>query len=237
MYLIRQIEKLTLLITVGALFLTCLVLPIGSAGKETLDAASPQLVKRVATRNSDANDRSLIHPGKSVGLLSLGDREDRARTIFPVKPNIDQEWPDECGTKINWVDLNNQPVGNVFIRILDSRVLQIESATTGYHTPKGLRVGASPTNVRKNYPGLRAYVLDGPTPVALGIAPLIFWVDWRAGLAFVFASGKRDRRRYLYSIIVFKPKGRFCADGYTTDSPDWRELTPYSLGISTENNQ
>jgi hypothetical protein len=111
LYLIRQIEKLTLLITVGALFLTCLVLPIGSAGKETLDAASPQLVKRVATRNSDANDRSLIHPGKSVGPLSLGDSEDHARAIFPVKPNIDQEWPDECGTEINWVDLNNRPVG------------------------------------------------------------------------------------------------------------------------------
>jgi hypothetical protein len=201
--LIRQIEKPTLLITVGALFLTWLALPICSAGKEPWDAASPLLVKRVATRNADAKDLSLIHPGKSVGPLSLGESEDHARAIFPVKANIDQEWPDECGTEINWVDLNNRPAGNVFIRIIDSRVLQIESATTRYQTPKGLRVGASPANVRKNYPGLRAYVLDGPTPVALGIAPLIFWVDWRAGLAFVFASGKRDHRRYLYSIIVF----------------------------------
>jgi hypothetical protein len=233
---IIKLEKPILPRVVGALLFIGLVPSIQSVVGDSPDADPPQIVKRFATmRNAGMNDRSII-PGKSVGPLSLGDSEDQAGAVFPYKPTVDQKWSDECGPEINWVDLDSQPVGNVFIRFLNSQVSQIEVATTRYHTPEGLRTGASPVEVRRKYPGLRAYVLDRAFD-AFGTAPLIFWVDWKAGLAFVFVSGKRNHRRYLYSIIVFKPEGGFCADQYNTDSPDWRELAPYSLELSTTNNQ
>lgn len=146
---ITKSEKPILPKVVGALLFIWLVLSIQSAVGDSSDAGPPQIVKRFATmRNAGANDRSII-PGKSVGLLSLGDSEDQARAVFPYKPTVDQKWSDECGPEINWVDLDNHPMGNVFIRFLNSQVSQIEVATTRYHTPKGLRAGASPVEVRR----------------------------------------------------------------------------------------
>ena len=67
-----------------------------------------------------------------------------------------------------------------------------------------------------------------------GGLPLIFWVDWHRGLAFVLASARRGAR-YLYSIIVFKPGDKFCPEGQNPDSPDWHELRPYTLDLPNAN--
>jgi hypothetical protein len=65
--------------------------------------------------------------------------------------------------------------------------------------------------------------------MAFGGGSLIYWIDWSKGLAFFFASTRDTHQRYLYSIIVFKPGGKFCPERRSTKSPDWIELAPYSL--------
>ena len=173
---------------------------------------------------------SLIRPGASIGPLRLGDRRDRALRVFPFKSGVDEESDTEkCGSEYLWVDSENEKKGNVFIRFQGSRVFQIEAATTRFHTGEGIRPLDSPTQVQRYYRGLRAYALRRNSPLALGGGPLIFWVDWDRGVAFTFATGRRDQKRYLYSIIVFRPGSKFCPYGESIHSPDWRELKPYSL--------
>jgi hypothetical protein len=142
------------------------------------------------------NDDLLIEPGKRIGRLNLGNTRERALQLFPLKPNIDQEEGSEegeCGNEYLWVDLEQK--GNIFIRFQNSIVFQIESATTRFHTAEGIKVYNLPKEVRRNYRGLRAYALVGHSPDALGGKPLIFWVDWAKGIAFLFASTRRDHQR------------------------------------------
>ena len=184
-----------------------------------------------------ANDDAMIKPGASVGSLKLGDNRDRARQVFPFKTDVDQESDTEaCGTEYLWVDSENEQRGNVFIRFQKSEVFQIEAATTRFHTSEGIKALDSPGKVRQHYRGLKAYVLLHNSPMALGGGPLIFWVDWTKGLAFMFATERSETQRYLYSIAVFRPGGRFCPNGESTDSPDWHELRPYSLQAPKQSN-
>ncbi|PYX95889.1 MAG: hypothetical protein DMG71_07795, partial [Acidobacteria bacterium] len=71
-----------------------------------------------------------------MGALNLGDTRDRALKLFPFKPNVDQEFSQEsdCGTELLWVDTKNPNVGNMFIRMRNNIVFQIDSATTRYRT-------------------------------------------------------------------------------------------------------
>jgi hypothetical protein len=151
--------------------------------------------------------------------------------IFPFKSDVDEESGTEgCGSEYLWVDSENEARGNVFIRLRESRVFQIEAASTRFHTSEGVKPLDSPAKVQKFYRGLRAYVMLHNTPMALGGGPLIFWVDWAKGVAFSFATTRRrEGKRYLYSIAVFHTGGTFCPNGESTDSPDWHELKPYSL--------
>jgi len=139
---------------------------------------------------------------------------------------------DSCGNELIWDDSESHPEGNLIVAFQNSTVFQIEAGTPRYRTSEGVKAYDSPTKVRRMYPrGLRAYTAPSHGGDALGPLPLIFWVDWQRGISFFFASTRRERQRYLYSIIVFKPGGKFCPEGDNPDSPDWRELAPYSLEV------
>ena len=174
----------------------------------------------------------LILPGRSVGPLKLGDTRDRVGELFPYKKGVDQEFEQPgCGTEYLWVDLKNPRGGNVFIRLKEGRVFQIESATSRYRTVEGLSVYSSPKQIRKHYKNLKAYALLNKFSEALGGGPLIFWVDYSRGIAFAFAAERHSGKRYLYEIVVFKAASEFCPMGTATSSPDWQELKPYSLEL------
>jgi len=177
----------------------------------------------------EGKDSTLIKPGLSVGPLALGDSYQRTTELFPPKPDVDQESPQSaaCGRELNWVDLRNSPVGNLFIRFKDGTVFQIDVATTRYHTTEGIAINNSPEEVRKHYKGLRAYILSNITSTEL--RPLVYWVDSKRGIAFAFAPYRRKHGRYLSGIIVFKPKSEICPPDDSPDSPDKRELAPYTL--------
>ena len=119
--------------------------------------------------NATLTDDSLIRPGASIGGLKLGDTRDRAFQIFPFKSHIDEESNAEpCGTEYLWVDSETAAKGNVFVRFQQSKVFQIEAATTHFHTDEGLRTLDSPAKVQHFYRSLRAYVLLHNSPMALG---------------------------------------------------------------------
>ena len=178
--------------------------------------------------------KSEIEAGKRVGALRIGDTAAQAFEVFPRKLNVDcaYDYADAgCGTEYLWVDLQNPRKGNVTVRIKDSRVFQIESATTRYRLHNGITILTNPEAVKKNYPGLRAFYLVGTFSKATGGRPLIFWVDQAGGIAFAFAYHPRTRHRYLYKIIVFGPNSMFCPDGAPTSTPEWLELKPYSVEL------
>ena len=175
-------------------------------------------------------DRNLIEAGLRVGGLKLGDNRARVLELFPKKPE-DQEWENKCGTMIDWVDSSNPTgKGDVFIRLKKDKVFQIESATTRFHTAEGITTFDHGEKVASAYKDLRAYtMLTSPVP-ALGDRPLVFWIDKKKGIAFVFAYYPKERKRYLYKIIVFEPNKTFCPDEEeTTGSPKWQPIPAYAL--------
>jgi len=175
---------------------------------------------------------TVIVPGKSVGLLQLGDTRERAFELFPRKPNMDQEWQEGggCGTTINWLDKKRQTVvGNVFIRIRNGRAFQIDSRTPSFQTSEGITIRSSPQEIRKTYSGLRAYILSEGFSGASGGYPLIYWIDAERGIAFAFGQSRKDQKPYLDSISVFEAHAEVCPQYPPLEPSDKRELTPYSL--------
>jgi hypothetical protein len=177
-------------------------------------------------------DPALIVPGIGIGPLQLGDTRERVFELFPNKPNMDQEWrePADCGSTINWLDMqNHKMVGNVFIRLKEGRVFQIDAGTTSFHTDTNITMKSSPEEIRKQYSGLHAYVISTGYSEASGGRPLVYWVDSEKGIAFAFAYSRRDKKRNLNWIVVFKPHAEICPQWPDTEPTEKRELPPYSL--------
>jgi hypothetical protein len=206
--------------------LVTLILPI------TLLFALSSGVPLIA-QESDArtiSNQVIIEPGLSVGPLKLGDTRDRAHELFPKKDE-DQEWTNSCGTTLDWVDATNRTGrGDLFIRVnKKGKIFQIESATTRFHTSEGITTFDHGDKVASAYKDLRAYtLLTAPDP-ARGDRPLVFWIDKKKGIAFVFAYAPQERKRYLYKIIVFEPNKTFCPEEETMGSPKWQAIPSYAL--------
>ena len=172
---------------------------------------------------------TLIDPGLAVGPLKLGDTRDRALELFPKKDE-DQEWNDDCGTTLDWVDTSN-PMGrgDVYIRLKKGKIFQIESSTTRFHTAEDITTFDPPEKVRNAYKDLKAFVLLTPPSPALGDRPLVFWIDKKKGIAFAFAYDPSRHKRYVYKIIVFEPNKDFCPEQERTSSPKWQSISPYAI--------
>ena len=133
-----------------------------------------------------------------------------------------------CGTEYHWLDLHSSGDG-LYIRFIEGRVFQIEAATPRYSTKGGITRNTSPGAVKKLFPHLRTYVLYGTADQANQNHQLIFWVGEDEGIAFSFAYSGKDQAWGVEKVIIFNPKSKFCPDGQTLDSPNWKQLSPYSL--------
>jgi len=217
-----------------AIFLTAAFMrlpPHAIRGAQPL-AAIPAQSSEIAA--SPSFGETVIEPGSSVGPLKLGDSRERALQLFPKKDE-DQEWQDSCGTTLLWVDRDN-PMGrgDLSIHLKKDKIFEIESATTRFHTAEGITTFDSPDKITSAYKDLVAYTLLTPPRPALGDRPLVFWVDKKRGIAFVFAYYPAKRKRYVYKIIVFVPNKTFCPEGETTNSPKWQQINSYSLEPPSE---
>jgi hypothetical protein len=173
-------------------------------------------------------DRNLIEPGLRVGGLKLGDNRARVLELFPKKSE-DQEWENKCGTTIDWVDATNPTGrGDVFIRIKKDKVFQIESATTTFRTADEITTFDRPEKIASAYKDMKAFTLLTPPNSALGDRPLVFWIDKRRGVAFVFAYYPAEHKRYLYKTIIFEPNKNLCPEEETTGSPKWQAIPAYA---------
>jgi hypothetical protein len=189
----------------------------------------------VAAALQDSNPTALstqvtIEPGLSVGPLKLGDTRDRALELFPKKDE-DQEWNNRCGTTLDWVDTTNPTGrGDLFIRLnKKGKVFQIESSTTRFHTAEGISTFDHGEKIANAFKDLHAFTLLTTPDPARGDRPLVFWIDKKKGIAFVFAYYPKERKRYLYKIIVFEPNKNFCPEEETTNSPKWQAIPSYAL--------
>jgi hypothetical protein len=221
--------KLTLALLVPTILLPQLSSPaaLGVRGVHSFAAVTSQDQQSEAPALSS---QTLIEPGARIGPLKLGDSRDRALELFPKKAE-DQEWEDKCGTTIDWVDSTNPTGhGDLFIRLSKKgKIIQIESATTRFRTAEGIAIFDHADKVAENYKDMRAYtLLTSPLP-ALGDRPLVYWIDKKNGIAFAFAYYPRERKRYIYKIIVFEPNKNFCPEEESTSSPKWQAIPSYTL--------
>jgi len=173
-------------------------------------------------------DRNLIEAGLRVGGLKLGDNRARVLELFPKKSE-DQEWENKCGTMLDWVDASNPTGrGDVFVRLKKDKVFQIESATTTFHTAEGITTFDHPEKIASAYRDMKAYTLLTSPNSALGNRPLVFWIDKKRGIAFVFAYYPAEHKRYLYKTIVFEPNKNLCPEEETIGSPKWQAIPAYA---------
>jgi hypothetical protein len=179
---------------------------------------------------SSLSTQTLIEPGSRVGPLKLGDTRDRVLELFPKKDE-DQEWQNSCGTTLDWVDATNRTGrGDLLIRLnKKGKIFQIESSTTRFQTAEGITTFDHAEKVANAYKDLRAYTLLSTPDPARGDRPLVFWIDKKKGIAFVFAYYPKERKRYLYKIIVFEPNKTFCPEEETTSSSKWQAIASYAL--------
>ncbi len=172
---------------------------------------------------------TMIEAGHSVGPLKLGDSAERALQLFPRKA-IDQSWDDSCGTTFDWTDSSNpEGHGDVFIRVKNGKVFQIESSTSRFHTAEDITTFGAPEKVRNAYKDMRAWVLLTPPSPALGSRPPVFWIDTKKGIAFELAYDAPHHKRYVYKVIVFEPNKTFCPEQETVGSVKWQSINPYAV--------
>jgi len=210
---------------------TLLLLALTSRATPPVIGGAPDAAA-IDPQDSDARPLSndvTIKPGLSIGPLKLGDARERALELFPKKSE-DQEWQNSCGTTLDWVDSENRTGhGDLFIRLKKGKIFQIESTTTRFHTAEGITTFDHADKVANAYKDLRAFTLLTPPVAALGDRPLVFWLDKKRGIAFVFAYYPGEHKRYLYKIIVFEPNKNFCPEEETTNSPKWQSIPAYTL--------
>ena len=209
--------KLAAILIVPAVLLPTLLFPAGRANPASQgDSVS-------------IGGKNMIEPGYRLGQLKIGDSRARVLELFPKKPE-DQEWENTCGTTLDWVDSTNPTGrGDVFIRLKKDKVFQIESATTSFHTAEEITTFDHPDKVASAYKDMHAYtLLTAPNPT-LGGRPLVFWIDKKKGIAFVFAYYPAEHKRYLYKIVIFAPNKTFCPEEETINSPKWQAIGAYAI--------
>ena len=196
-------------------------------------AVSPSQVWAQNDESKNEGAGNLILPGKGVGPLHLGDAESKFFELFPDGPNGDfrPTYNPDCGTVLHWVDLDESHPLSLGVIVLSHKgtITQIEAGMPRFRTQDGITWDSSPSDVKKHYPGLKAYEAIGTTSEAVGGRNLIFWMDEKKGLGFVFAYSRRTRDWGTYKIVVFSPNGMFCPEGDVRTPDTWRELAPYSL--------
>ncbi len=213
--------KIVSILIVPAVLLLGAVSGDGSPAGKTAQSSQTDVVA--------IGDGKMIEPGAGIAALRLGDSRARVLELFPKKAE-DQEWNNSCGTTLDWVDAANRTGrGDLFVRIKKDKVFQIESATTTFHTAEGITTFDRPEKVAEAYKDLRAYTLLTQPNSALGDRPLVFWIDKKKGIAFVFAYYPAEHKRYLYKIIVFAPNKTFCPEEETTGSPKWQSIPAYAV--------
>jgi hypothetical protein len=208
-------------------FCWSLVLSVGlfNRSDQLRSPAASGLPSRADVERTD----TLILAGHAVGMLRLGDPERKFYDLFPRKPDIDEryEYPG-CGVDMHWLDLERNSAG-VYAFSQQGRITQIEASTPKYRTREGITVNSSPQEVTNNYKGMRAYVALNTSYHVFGDRDLVYWVDWKKGIAFSFSYSDSERKRAVYKVIVFPSGGNLCREGAPLSHDNWREVAPYTL--------
>lgn len=187
----------------------------------------PEKQKR-SSQPDHRKKQGMIIPGKSIGSVNLGDPESKFHQLFPGNPKIEGTIHVNCGTELRGPDVGSHG-GGILALGYAGVIAQIEAGTSTYATQDGITVDSTAEEVKARYPGLSAYELLGSNYEANGGRDLVFWVDWKRGIAFSFAYSRTEGQRYLCGIIVFPSNGKFCPDNEELTQEAWRELAPYSL--------
>ena len=94
--------------------------------------------------------------------------------------------------------------------------------------------GSNPAARRRRYPNAnKAFTKLNSIAVSTGYAPLIYWVDFEAGIAFEFYTDS-VRGRLVDKIHIFAPNGKMLFGGSCETNEDLRELPAFALKVSEQ---
>lgn len=230
---------------VEAVSICSFVLLLFGCGVVGSQSSSKQSNDNSAHRQAQDNS-NLIVAGQSVGPVQLGDTRERALeafgAIFGNKYSSEEEDGDcrSCSNplcreplnRLAWLDFERAQSGivqnGIVVYVSNGQVAQIEAATTLYRTIGGITHDSKPEEVRRQYSSLQAYALAG-RPKAVGGREQIYWDDVAAGIAFKFWFDREARKRYLESVIVYKPGSQLVPGHCISSSFEWEQLEPYVL--------
>jgi hypothetical protein len=171
----------------------------------------------------------LDRPGVGV-LVAVGSIREALEEGRP--PATTREYTDsfpDCAprTEITWPETGGN--GNVSAFLRNGVVFQVESATRRYSTIEGITVNSSPSQVKRHYKALEAYVLDPSGGQESDFHDLNYWVSRKEGIAFEFAYSPKNRRRFVSKVIVFAPGTEFFPEGCIPPTQRWFDAPPYTF--------
>jgi hypothetical protein len=174
------------------------------------------------------SDAALIKPGRSVGVLHLGDTRDKLIKVLGEKLE-EYTYDDPVKySEMHWYDAEADRNG-IFAYLKDGRVFQIESDTPRYRTAEGVTSDATPESVHSKYPDLQAYILLGSGSKVNGGRDLVYWVDRQRGIAFEFYYNSKAKKRRVSKTIVFEPGSEFQPEGHVSSPQELRKLKAFAL--------
>lgn len=172
------------------------------------------------TSENGLNDKrvgnGLIIPGNSIGLLNLRDNKEKAISYLG-KPSDHEEydrWGCPREEMVLWSFQNFGKVGiEAFLK--DGIIYQIESYSERFTTEDGIKSGDDPKKLIKLYPNLQAYELLHSADEVDSKRNVIYWVDKKLGIAFVFISAGANKTKKISSIVIFDALSEFQPGGCT----------------------
>lgn len=201
-------------------FLFCLVLSL---------SATLLIVQPINGQTAKRSSIALIIPGQSVGQIKIGDSLER---VFQLYPRLKRgDYYEQQGCQLGEITLPDA----VGVYLKNKRVVQISAASNypkiSAKTADKITAGSPAVQVKSRYPNAnKTFTKLNSIAVSTGYAPLIYWVDTTAGIAFEFYTDQA-RGRLIEKIHVFAPGGQVKFGGACETDDDLRELPPFTTKV------
>lgn len=166
-----------------------------------------------------------ILPGEGVAGVKLGVTFDRFSKVFHPQPQYDEDFPgNACWNRsYHWVDTKAEATG-VYSYFKAGKLAQISVQTPRFSLASGLKVGATVTQVVKAYPQGHWFILLHSGGTDVGGKDLVYWVARDSGIAFSFYWDRRQLKRLVLGIDIFRKNTEYRPEGCISPPQQWEPL-------------
>jgi len=167
-----------------------------------------------AVLDSDGLGSGQIIPGKGTEKFWLGNSREHLIKVLG-KPNEEYHYGEvsDCNhSDMHWLELGTDGDG-IFCYLKDGAVFQISFSLNRYVLPNGITIGTPINDVLGKYVSLQGFELLHSAGEVNGGKNLLYLVEQNQGIAFEMYYDKKERKRKVWSAIVFEPHVSFLPNG------------------------